>query len=98
MVTEEQAREALKRIEDPEVGLNIVDLGLVYDIDVEGSTVNVKMTLTSPGCPVGPQLLGGAKLVLQELDEVEEANIELVWEPYWSPDRIDPEYREILGF
>jgi metal-sulfur cluster biosynthetic enzyme len=98
MVTEEQAREALKRIEDPEVGLNIVDLGLIYDIDVDGSTVNVKMTLTSPGCPVGPQLLGGAKLVLIELDEVEEANIELVWEPYWSPDRINPEYREALGF
>ena len=56
------------------------------------------MTLTSPGCPGGPQLLGGAKLVLQELDEVEEANIELVWEPYWSPDRINPEYREVLGF
>ena len=98
MVTEDQAREALKRIEDPEVGLNIVDLGLIYDIDIDGSTVNVKMTLTSPGCPVGPQLLGGAKLVLQELDEVEEANIELVWEPYWSPDRINPEYREVLGF
>lgn len=98
MITEDQAREALKRIEDPEVGLNIVDLGLVYDIDIEGSTVNVKMTLTSPGCPVGPQLLGGAKLVLMELEEVEEANIELVWEPYWSPDRINPEYREILGF
>lgn len=98
MVTEDQAREALKRIEDPEVGLNIVDLGLVYDIDIDGSTVNVKMTLTSPGCPVGPQLLGGAKLVLIELDEVEEANIELVWEPYWSPDRVNPEYREILGF
>ena len=98
MVTEDQAREALKRIEDPEVGLNIVDLGLVYDIDIDGSTVNVKMTLTSPGCPVGPQLLGGAKLVLIELDEVEEANIELVWEPYWSPDRINPEHREILGF
>ena len=98
MVTEDQAREALKRIEDPEVGLNIVDLGLGYDIDIDGSTVNVKMTLTSPGCPVGPQLLGGAKLVLMELDEVEEANIELVWEPYWSPDRVNPEYREILGF
>ena len=98
MITEDQAREALKQVEDPEIGLNIVDLGLVYDVEVEGSTVNVKMTLTSPGCPVGPQLLGGAKLVLQELDDVDEANIELVWEPYWSPDRINPEYREILGF
>jgi metal-sulfur cluster biosynthetic enzyme len=98
MITEEQAREALKRIEDPEVGLNIVDLGLVYDIDIEGNTVNVKMTLTSPACPVGPHLLGGAKLVLLELDGVEEANIELVWDPFWSPDRINPEYREALGF
>jgi metal-sulfur cluster biosynthetic enzyme len=98
MVTEEQAREALKQIEDPEIGLNIVDLGLVYDIEVDGSTINVKMTLTSPGCPVGPQLLGGSKMALQGLEGVEEANVELVWEPFWSPERINPEYRAILGF
>jgi metal-sulfur cluster biosynthetic enzyme len=98
MITEEQAREALKQVEDPEIGLNIVDLGLVYDVEVEGSTVNVKMTLTSPSCPVGPQILNGSKMVLQDLDEVEEANVELVWEPFWSPERINPEYRAILGF
>ncbi len=98
MITEEQAREALKQVEDPEIGLNIVDLGLIYDVEVEGSTVNVKMTLTSPGCPVGPQMLNSSKMVLQDLEEVEEANIELVWEPFWSPDRINPEYRAILGF
>jgi metal-sulfur cluster biosynthetic enzyme len=98
MVTEEQAREALRQIVDPEIGVNIVELGLVYDIDVEGSTVNVRMTLTSPACPVGPQILHGAKMVLQDLEEVEEANIELVWEPFWTPERIDPEYRAILGF
>lgn len=97
MITAEQAREALKQIEDPEIGLNIVDLGLVYDVDVEGSTVNVRMTLTSPGCPVGPQILNGSKMVLQDLEGVEEANVELVWEPFWSPDRINPEYRGILG-
>ena len=97
MVTEEQAREALKQVEDPELGLNIVDLGLVYDIEVEGSTINVKMTLTSPGCPVGPQLLNGSKMVLQELEGVEEVNVELVWEPFWSPDRINADYRAILG-
>jgi len=97
MVTEEQAREALKQVEDPELGLNIVDLGLVYDVEVEGSTVNVRMTLTSPGCPVGPQLLNGSKRVLQELEGVEEVNVELVWEPFWSPDRINPDYRAILG-
>ncbi len=98
MITEEQAREALKQVEDPEIGLNIVDLGLVYDIEVDGNTVNVKMTLTSPSCPVGPQILNGSKMVLQDLEEVEEANVELVWEPFWSPDRINPEYRAILGF
>lgn len=98
MVTEERAREALKQVEDPELGLNIVDLGLVYDVDVEGGTINVRMTLTSPGCPVGPQILNGAKTVLQDLEGVEEVNVELVWEPFWSPDRIDPDYRAILGF
>jgi metal-sulfur cluster biosynthetic enzyme len=98
MITEEQAREALKQVEDPEIGLNIVDLGLVYDVEVDGNTVNVKMTLTSPSCPVGPQLLNSSKMVLQDLEEVEEAVVELVWEPFWSPDRINPEYRAILGF
>lgn len=98
VVSEEQVREALKQIEDPEVGLNIVDLGLVYDIDVEGSAVNIRMTLTSPGCPVGPQILNGARMVVQDIEGVDEAEVELVWEPYWSPDRINPEYRAILGF
>lgn len=97
MITEEQAREALKQVEDPELGLNIVDLGLVYDVEVEGSTVNVRMTLTSPGCPVGPQILNGSKMVLQDLEGVEGVNIELVWEPFWSPDRVNPDYRAILG-
>lgn len=97
MVTEEQAREALKQVEDPELGLNIVDLGLVYDVEVDGSNINVRMTLTSPGCPVGPQILNGSKMVLQDLEGVEEVNVELVWEPFWSPDRINPDYRAILG-
>ncbi len=98
MVTEEQVREALKQIEDPEVGLNIVDLGLVYDVDVDGAAVTVNMTLTSPACPVGPQILNGSKMVVQDMEGVEEANIQLVWEPFWTPDRVNPEYRDILGF
>ncbi len=97
MVSEDQVREALKQVEDPEIGLNIVDLGLVYDIDVEGGTVNVRMTLTSPGCPVGPQILNGSKMVVQDLEGVEEVNVELVWEPFWTPDRINPDYRAILN-
>jgi metal-sulfur cluster biosynthetic enzyme len=98
MVTEEQVREALKQIEDPEVGLNIVDLGLVYDVEVDGAAVTVNMTLTSPACPVGPQILNGSKMVVQDMEGVEEAKIQLVWEPFWTPDRINPEYRDILGF
>jgi metal-sulfur cluster biosynthetic enzyme len=97
MVTEDQVKEALKQVEDPEVGLNIVDLGLVYDIDVDGSTVQIRMTLTSPGCPVGPQLLNGSRMVVQELEGVEDVEVQLVWEPFWTPDRINPEYRAILG-
>lgn len=97
-VDEERVREALRQIEDPEIGLNIVDLGLVYDIDVEGETVNVRMTLTSPGCPVGPQILNGARMVVQDIEGVEQANIELVWDPFWTPERINPDYRAALGF
>ncbi len=94
----EEAWEALKQIIDPEIGLNIVALGLVYDVEVEGTQVNVNMTLTSPGCPVGPQILNGAKMVLEDLEGIDEANIQLVWEPFWSQDRIDPEARAALGF
>ena len=94
----EEAWEALKQIIDPEIGLNIVALGLVYDVEVEGTQVNVNMTLTSPGCPVGPQILNGAKVVLEDLEGIDEANIQLVWEPFWSQDRIDPEARAALGF
>ncbi len=94
----EEAWEALKQIIDPEIGLNIVALGLVYDVEVEGTQVNVNMTLTSPGCPVGPQILNGAKMVLEDLEGIDEANIQLVWEPFWSQDKIDPEARAALGF
>lgn len=98
MVTEDQVREALKQIEDPEVGLNIVDLGLVYDVEVEGTSVHIRMTLTSPGCPVGPQLLNGSRMVVEQLEGVEQVEVQLVWEPFWTPDRVNPEYRAILGF
>jgi len=98
MITEDQVREALKQVEDPEIGLNIVDLGLVYDVEIDGTRVHIRMTLTSPGCPVGPQLLSGSKRAVQELEGVEQVDVELVWEPFWTPDRVNPEYRAILGF
>lgn len=100
MVDEAAVRKALRQVNDPEVGLNIIDLGLVYDVELDepASKVKVSMTLTSPGCPAGPQILGEAEEVVRSLDGVEDAEIELVWEPFWTPERIDPKVRAFLGF
>jgi len=98
METQESIREALKGVKDPELGLNIVDLGLVYDIDVEDSSARVTMTLTSPGCPAGGQIMGGAKEAAESVDGIESAEVILVWKPFWTPDRIDPIVRSMMGF
>lgn len=95
---EETVRKALRTVKDPEVGMNIVDLGLVYTIEVDASGVKVQMTLTSPGCPVGPQLLEESEQAVRDVDGVEDVTVELVWEPYWTPERIDPKVRSFLGF
>lgn len=89
--------EALKDVIDPELMVNIVDLGLVYDVEQEGSKVNVNMTLTSPACPAGPQIIQQAKMALERLDDVEEAEIKLVMSPPWSPDRMTDDARDHLG-
>jgi metal-sulfur cluster biosynthetic enzyme len=98
MVTEDQVRDALRTVKDPELNLNVVDLGLVYDIQVEDSSVHVTMTLTSPGCPAGPQILHGAKQAVEAVAGVERAEIELTWTPFWTPERIHPEVRSMMGF
>ena len=89
--------DALKEVIDPELMVNIVDLGLVYDVEQEGPKVNVNMTLTSPACPVGPQLMQQAKMALERLDDVEEAEITLVMTPPWSPERMTDDARDQLG-
>ena len=89
--------EALKEVIDPELMVNIIDLGLVYDVEQEGPKVNVNMTLTSPACPVGPQLMQQAKMALERLDDVEEAEIQLVMTPPWSPERMTDDARDQLG-
>ena len=96
-VTEEIVRKSLRAVKDPELNLNIIDLGLVYDIDVHDGEVEVKMTLTSPGCPAGPEIMTEAEQVVRGLDGVTDARVELVWEPYWTPERIDPRVRAFLG-
>ncbi|OGC90693.1 MAG: aromatic ring hydroxylase [candidate division Zixibacteria bacterium RBG_16_48_11] len=97
-VTVEQVYEALKECYDPEIPINIVDLGLIYDVQVKESKVDVKMTLTAPGCGMGQYIAGQAQSKIMELDGVEEANVELVWEPLWDPSLITPEGKKMIGW
>ncbi len=98
VVSVDQAKLALRRVKDPELNLNIVDLGLVYDIRVDGPTVDVDMSLTSPGCPSGPEIMGEAEQQLRTLPGVENVRMNLVWSPIWTPERIEPRVRAYLGF
>jgi metal-sulfur cluster biosynthetic enzyme len=97
-LTEDQVRLTLRKVKDPELNLNIVDLGLVYTITVdEGNKVIVDMSLTSPGCPAGPQILSDAERAIQAMPGVGKVVINLVWEPYWTPERIEPKVRAYMG-
>lgn len=97
MVTEDAVFEAVKEIIDPEVGINIVDMGLIYGVDIEDETVNITMTLTSPGCPAGGQLVNGTQHVTQQLEGVEEVNVNVVWTPRWTPEMMTEEAKDELG-
>ena len=96
--TLDQVRLALRRVKDPELNLNIVDLGLVYDMDVDGRDVKIDMSLTSPGCPSGPEIMGEAEQQLKTLPGVGAVTVNLVWSPPWTPERIEPRVRAYLGF
>ena len=97
-LTPDQVKLALRRVKDPELNLNIIDLGLVYDIHVEGSDVRIDMSLTSPGCPSGPEIMGDAEQQLQSIPGVGSVAVNLVWSPPWTPERIEPRVRAYLGF
>ena len=96
-VSLEQAKLALRKVKDPDLNLNIVDLGLVYDVRVAGSDVEVDMSLTSPGCPSGPEIMGDAERMLKALPGVGTVTVNLVWSPFWTPDRIEPRVRAYMG-
>ena len=96
-VTLEQAKLALRKVKDPDLNLNIVDLGLVYDVRVADGNVEVDMSLTSPGCPSGPEIMGDAERVLKALPGVGTVTVNLVWSPFWTPDRIEPRVRAYMG-
>jgi metal-sulfur cluster biosynthetic enzyme len=94
----DQAKLALRKVKDPELGLNIIDLGLVYDITVnERNDIHVDMTLTSPGCPAGPQIMTDVERALQALPGVGDVELNLVWSPFWTPERIEPRVRAYMG-
>jgi len=97
-LTEDVVKATLRRVKDPELNLNIVDLGLVYGVTVDGGLVTVDVTLTSPGCPSGPEILGTAEQQVRALPGVEDVVMNLVWDPMWSPDRMEPRIKAYLGF
>lgn len=96
--TREQVNTALMQVIDPEVGINIVDLGLVYDISVTGNRIMVALTLTTPACPMGNQLISDARQVLQASFETASLDIRLVWEPRWQSSMMTDKARQILGW
>lgn len=102
-LAEDKVREALKEVIDPELYVNIVDLGLIYLVDVGEENeaglhdVKIEMTMTSPMCPAGPQLVAGTKSATEGLEEVESAEVKVVMDPPWSPDMMTDDARDHLG-
>jgi len=98
-MTELEVREALRSVEDPEAGMNIVDLGLVYTIVAEPGSVRVELTMTSPACPVGPYLVDEAAAAIRMLAaEGTEVRVDLVWDPPWTPERMSPQAQSRFGW
>jgi metal-sulfur cluster biosynthetic enzyme len=98
MAMRDDVVEALRQVEDPELGMDIVDLGLMYDVEVEGPKVKVIYTLTSMGCPVGPMIDEQINAVTAQVPGVEEVETELTWDPPWSPEKMSDDAKFILGF
>src|SRR5438093_12693850 len=99
MPTREEVVEALRQVEDPELGMDIVDLGLLYDVEVEGPKVKVIHSLTSMGCPAGPMIQEDIEATVRGMfPDIEELEIELTWDPPWTPDLMSEDAKFILGF
>lgn len=96
-VTEKDIRNALKGVKDPELGLDLVVLGLIYDIEIEDADVHATISLTSPMCPVADQIVTDVKETIEGVEGVESADVELTFDPPWTPERISPLIRASLG-
>ena len=98
MPSKEEVIDAQRVVEDPELGMDIVELGLLYDVEVEGPKVHVTFSLTSMGCPVGPMIEQQIHETVAGMEGVEEVEEELTWDPPWSPERMSEDAKFILGF
>jgi metal-sulfur cluster biosynthetic enzyme len=98
MIDQENLLTALRTVKDPELNVNVVDLGLVYSVQTRDDQVDVEMTLTSPACPVGPEILRNAVTALEKVEGISKANVKLVMSPPWSPDKMTDAARDELGF
>jgi metal-sulfur cluster biosynthetic enzyme len=94
---EKQVIEALKQVDDPELGINIVDLGLVYDVSIEGDAVHVTYTLTTMGCPIGPLIETQIKQMIEPIDGIDRVEAEMVLTPPWTPEKMSEEAKAALG-
>ena len=96
-VSEETVLEVLSGVYDPEIPIDIVNLGLIYGVDIEDGNVHVKMTMTAPGCPSSAEIAAEAKILIEELPGVKSAGIEIVWDPPWDPSRMSEDARQSMG-
>ena len=98
MATREEVMEILRTVEDPELGMDIVDLGLLYEVEVEDSKAKVTYSLTSMGCPAGPLIAGDIDSAVRQVEGIQDVELELTFDPPWTPDRMSDDAKFILGF
>ena len=98
MPSKDEVFEVLRQVEDPELGMDIVDLGLLYDVEVEGWKVKIIYSLTSMGCPAGPLIAGDIERAAREVEGVDDVELELTFDPPWTPDKMSDDAKFILGF
>ena len=97
MITEENILKVLHKVYDPEIPVNLVDLGLIYEVEIRDQAVHIKMTLTATACPMKHKIAENVRLAVEAIDGITEAQVEIVWEPRWNPEMISPAGRIALG-